>query len=87
MNFIKALLPAILLKTTDDKSFISNEAKLTVTNCLTNFVLPETLDIALRGCQHKNKKLAEESFVSYLKTLVESTDLTNKDHSFMADGK
>lgn len=60
INFMNVVLPAIFLRTVYDKVFIAKEAKNAVTNCLTNCVIPESLEITIKdGCQNKinNKKL------------------------------
>lgn len=87
---MNVVLPAVFLRTVYDKMFIAKEAKTAVTNCLTNMVMPETLEITIKeGCQNKlsNKKLQEEAHTSFLKSLVTGCDLSRKDHQFMVDGQ
>lgn len=82
LQFISTIMPAILLRTVYDKVFIANEGKQAVTNCLTNYVLPETFEITIKdGCKNKinNKKLIEESHVTHLKTIVNAADFSNKE--------
>lgn len=81
--FITTVLPSIFMRTADDKAFISKEAKQAVQNCLSNYIIPESLDITVKdGCHNplNNKKIIEQAHTVFLKHIVSNADFNRKEH-------
>jgi hypothetical protein len=68
-EFVKIVLPAVLIKTVYEKNFIVVEAKKAMNTSLANCHFPETMQVTIEGCESKNGVLAELS-IGYLSELV-----------------
>ena len=71
--FVKAVLPAVLVKTIYEKNFIVVEAKKIMNNAVQNCLCDETIQTLVEGCKSKNSVLAELS-MDYLNNLIKNFD-------------
>jgi hypothetical protein len=60
-EFIRQVLPVVLVKTVFEKNFIVIEAKIVMKLATQNCVFPSTIDVLVEGCMSKNGTQAELS--------------------------
>jgi hypothetical protein len=74
-SFVKAVVPAVLIKTVYEKNFIVNEAKKTLASATKNaLVVPDLIEVLVDGLSNKNISIAEYS-VNYLGDAIKSVDI------------
>lgn len=80
-DFVREVLPAVVAKSTFEKQFIANAARLAIQNAVMNAPVPNTCAVLIdHGSRSKNLKLTENS-LSLLATYVD-----NKHGSFFVAG-